>query len=73
MATGYCIECDTTLNLGKSPHKGQKVTCIKCGAVLEVVGTSPIELDWAFDEDFDDDEDFDFDYDYDYESRSEEN
>jgi hypothetical protein len=66
MATGYCIECDTTLNLGKSPHKGQKVTCFKCGAVLEVVGTSPIELDWALDEDFSVDGGFDIDYDFDY-------
>lgn len=70
MATGFCIECDTTLNLGKSPHKGQKVTCFKCGAVLEVVGTSPIELDWTFDEDFSDD--FDIDYDYDYRRSSKE-
>jgi len=64
MATGFCIECDTTLNLGKSPHKGQKVTCVKCGAVLEVVNISPIELDWALDEDFLNDGDFGFDYDY---------
>jgi hypothetical protein len=64
MATGLCIECDTTLNLGKSPHKGQKVTCFKCGAVLEVINLSPIELDWALDEDFLDDDDFDTDYDF---------
>jgi hypothetical protein len=70
MATGFCFECDTTLNLGKSPRKGQKVTCFKCGAVLEVVATSPIELDWALDEDFIDDGDFDIDYDYDFGKRS---
>jgi hypothetical protein len=53
MAKGYCIECETPLKLGNSPTKGQRITCIKCGAFLQVVGTSPIELDWALDEEFD--------------------
>jgi lysine biosynthesis protein LysW len=53
MAKGYCPECDVTINLGKSPRKGQRITCFKCGSQLEVVGLSPIELDWAYDEDAD--------------------
>jgi hypothetical protein len=28
---------------------GQRARCPKCGARLEVVGTVPVELDWAFD------------------------
>jgi lysine biosynthesis protein LysW len=51
MAKGYCPECDVTINLGKSPRKRQRVTCFKCGSQLEVVGLSPIRLDWAYDDD----------------------
>ena len=51
MAKGYCIECETQLKLGNSPSKGQQITCVRCGAFLQVVGLSPIELDWASDED----------------------
>ena len=51
MAKGYCIECETQLKLGDSPAKGQQITCVRCGAFLQVVGLSPIELDWAPDED----------------------
>jgi hypothetical protein len=53
MAKGYCIECEVPLKLGNSPTKGQRVTCVKCGAFLQVVGISPIEMDWAMDDDFD--------------------
>ena len=51
MAKGYCIECETQLKLGSSPTKGQQISCFKCGAFLQVVALSPIELDWAYDED----------------------
>jgi lysine biosynthesis protein LysW len=72
MAKGYCIECEATLNLGKAPHKGQRISCFKCGADLEVVGLSPIELDWAYDEEeVWDTDDYDYDVDYDYEGEFE--
>lgn len=51
MAKGYCIECETKLKLGNSPTKGQLISCVRCGAFLQVVSISPIELDWAPDED----------------------
>lgn len=60
MAKGYCPECDEPIRLGDRPSKGQKVTCPACGAYLEVVALSPIELDWAIDED----EDFDYEDDF---------
>jgi lysine biosynthesis protein LysW len=53
MAKGYCIECDTPIKLGNSPVKGLKVSCPKCGAYLQVVAISPIELDWEYDMDMD--------------------
>jgi len=65
MARGFCPECDASIDLGNTPAKGQKVTCKSCGAYLEVVAISPIELDWAFDEEVDyDDDDYDEDDDY---------
>lgn len=71
MAEGYCPECDNAVKLGAQPKIGQHVTCMHCGAYLEVMSLSPVELDWATDEedevyeyeyDFDqDDEDYDYD------------
>lgn len=52
---GFCPDCDSRIKL-KSPRLGQKVTCHTCGTVLEIIGTSPVELDWAFDEGLDFDE-----------------
>jgi alpha-aminoadipate carrier protein LysW len=57
MARGFCPECDAEVGLGKTPKVGQKVTCSSCGAYLEVIETSPIELDWAYE----DEEEFEFD------------
>lgn len=65
MAQGFCPECDTEVGLGKSPKLSQRVTCHNCGAFLEVVETSPIELDWAFEEEDEDDDFEDFDDDFD--------
>lgn len=60
MAMAFCPECDTRIDLGPEPEEGQKVTCSNCGAYLQVVATSPIELDWVFEEydDFDDYDEF---------------
>jgi lysine biosynthesis protein LysW len=51
MAQGFCPECDTEVGLGKTPKLRQRVTCHNCGAFLEIVETTPIELDWAYDDD----------------------
>lgn len=71
MAEGFCPDCDSTVDLGSNPKRGQTVTCGTCSAYLQVISVSPIELDWAYDDDeadaeyeFEyDDEDFDEDYD----------
>jgi hypothetical protein len=71
MPTGFCPECDADISVGPAPKKGQRVTCRKCGAYLMVASESPIELDWADDEEdldfleYEEDEDFDFDEDSD--------
>ena len=53
MATGFCLDCENAINLGKEPFIGQRVTCRSCGSYLEVVELEPIEFEWAYDEDDD--------------------
>ena len=62
MALGHCPECETELKLGNSSRKGQKLTCPSCGASLEVVVLSPIELDWTFDEEEEDAPEYEYDF-----------
>ncbi len=66
MAEGFCPDCDSKVDIGNHPRKGQRATCPSCNAYLEVVALSPVELDWAYDGYDDDDDDFDYDDDEDY-------
>ena len=50
MALVTCVECDEEIELSGRPRLGQTLVCISCGAHLEVVNISPIEVDWADDE-----------------------
>ena len=53
----YCPECGTRIRL-RSPRLGQQIQCRECDTILEVVGLSPLELDWSFDEGYDNELDF---------------
>lgn len=44
-----CPECGFLLELNE-PVEGQRLTCPRCRARLEVVGLEPPELDWAYQE-----------------------
>ena len=57
---GACTECDANISFSKSPFLGQQKTCPECRSDLEVIGLSPIELDWAYDYDDDDYDDADY-------------
>lgn len=66
MSLALCPDCEEGINMGSDARIGQRISCPHCGADLEVVELSPIELDWAYDdgdweEDDDDDEDWDDD------------
>ena len=52
-----CPDCGDKIALRSTVRMGQKVVCPNCDAELEVVETEPVELDWAYDDDFDDDDD----------------
>ncbi len=48
MGNGTCPECAGQVHFDQTAVLGQRARCPKCGARLEVVGTAPVELDWAF-------------------------
>jgi hypothetical protein len=54
MAIAFCPDCEAPVQLGERPKVGQRVTCRGCGAELEVIEVSPLELDWAYDGPIDD-------------------
>lgn len=53
MAIAFCPDCEEPVRVA-TPKLGQRVTCESCGAELEIVEVSPLELDWAYDEPSDD-------------------
>jgi hypothetical protein len=44
----FCVHCDERIDLGAWPRVGQRVVCSHCQARLEIIGLSPIEMDWAY-------------------------
>ena len=50
MSTVFCPDCRETLSLGPNTEAGKRLTCPYCGTDLEVINTSPLELDFAYDE-----------------------
>jgi hypothetical protein len=46
----FCVHCDHRIDLGLGIGVGRRVACPACGAYLEVISLSPIELDWAYDQ-----------------------
>jgi lysine biosynthesis protein LysW len=58
MATALCPDCGQKIIIGPKPRRGQRVSCPHCDVDLEIVSTSPLELDWP---EFDADDDFEVD------------
>ncbi|MCI0485500.1 MAG: lysine biosynthesis protein LysW [Blastocatellia bacterium] len=54
MPRGPCPECDAEVQVDEDTDKGDIVECHECGAVLEVVGLDPIELDLAMEDEEED-------------------
>jgi len=50
MAVVVCRSCGREIQFRRAPRLGQRLTCPACGTQLEVIGLSPLEVDWAFDE-----------------------
>ena len=53
MNTAYCPICEERILLGKKISILDRVCCPTCEALLEVLNTNPIEIDWIyFDDEF---------------------
>lgn len=50
MGSVLCPSCGNNLRFRKDPLAGSRLTCPSCGTHLEVLATSPLELDWAFED-----------------------
>jgi lysine biosynthesis protein LysW len=48
-STIACRSCGRRLRFRRAPRLGQQLVCPKCGTRLEVIGVTPLEVDWAFD------------------------
>ena len=50
MSTVFCPDCKEALSLDPNTKAGKRFTCLHCRTDLEVINTSPLELDFAYDE-----------------------
>ena len=49
MPKTYCPSCDAVVSID-NPRMGGMVTCRECGARLEVISTTPFEVDFPLEE-----------------------
>lgn len=42
-----CPQCDSEVRFKKPAQVGQTMSCRNCSSQLQVITTTPIELDWA--------------------------
>lgn len=54
--TAFCPACDTRIRFGERPRLSDIVSCPECEEFFEVVGLSPIELQWADESSFGEEE-----------------
>ena len=50
MSKVFCPDCKAAISLDLNTTAGKRLTCPHCSTDLEVINTSPLELDWAYDE-----------------------
>ncbi len=58
--SAYCPECDAEIDIDSADAEiGDELSCSECGSLLRVSNDSPLELEFADDDDLDDDDDED--------------
>jgi lysine biosynthesis protein LysW len=56
--SAYCPECDAEIDIDSADAEvGDELSCSECGSLLRVANDSPLELEFADDDDVDDDDD----------------
>lgn len=48
MESIVCRSCGREMHVRRAVRLAERFTCPACGARLEVIGVSPVEVDWAF-------------------------
>jgi hypothetical protein len=48
MCVTRCPECRELLHEAIRLQEGEQITCVHCGARLEVITLVPMELDWVY-------------------------
>jgi lysine biosynthesis protein LysW len=56
MVMAICPACEGQIDLPGRVEMGQAIQCSHCLEELEVIDIDPLELDWAYDEDWDEDQ-----------------
>jgi alpha-aminoadipate carrier protein LysW len=46
----WCPECRHSIEVSKSVKLGANIECPECGTMLEVISLSPLELDYALED-----------------------
>jgi lysine biosynthesis protein LysW len=46
-----CPDCGIKIALQGEVYLGRKIVCPDCDAELEVIETSPVQLDWVYEDD----------------------
>lgn len=55
--SAYCPECDAEIDIDSADAEiGDELSCSECGSLLRVSNDSPLELEFADDDDLDDDD-----------------
>ena len=55
--SAYCPECDHEIDIDSADAEiGDELSCSECGSLLRVSNDSPLELEFADDDDLDDDD-----------------
>ena len=58
--SAYCPECEHEIDIDSADAEiGDELSCSECGSLLRVSNDSPLELEFADDDDLDDDDDDD--------------
>ena len=55
-----CPDCGEKIRLHGKIYVGREIVCPDCDAILEIVDTDPVELDWAYEDEDEEEEDEDW-------------
>ena len=55
-----CPDCGEKIRIQGKVYVGREIVCPECDAILQVVDTEPVELDWTYEDEDEEEEDEDW-------------